>query len=37
MAERKEVSEGIAFADYGVDGLLIGVEFLAPCQVEILD
>jgi uncharacterized protein YuzE len=36
-AETKEISEGIAFADYGVDGLLLGIELLAPCSVEILD
>ena len=27
----------IAFADYGTDGLLLGIELLAPCPVEILE
>ncbi len=37
VAETREVSEGRAFADYGVDGLLLGVELLAPCEVQVLD
>jgi len=37
VVETKEVSEGIAFADYGADGSLLGVELLAPCGVEVLD
>jgi hypothetical protein len=37
VKETKEVSEGVAFADYGEDGLLLGIELLAPCQVEVLD
>ncbi|HKB40514.1 MAG TPA: AbrB/MazE/SpoVT family DNA-binding domain-containing protein [Gemmataceae bacterium] len=37
VAETKEVSEGVAFADYAADGLLLGVELLAPCRVEVLD
>jgi uncharacterized protein YuzE len=37
VVETKEISEGIAFADYAADGLLLGVELLAPCQVEVLD
>lgn len=35
--ETREISEGCVFADYAEDGLLIGIELLAPCQVEILD
>jgi hypothetical protein len=37
VAETKEVSEGVAFADYAADGVLLGVELLSPCRVEILD
>lgn len=37
VAETKEISEGVAFADYGADGALLGIELLAPCQVEVLD
>ncbi len=37
VAETREVSEGIAFADYGADGSLLGIELLAPCNVELLD
>ena len=35
--QTREVKSGVAFADYSHDGLLIGVELLAPCQVDILD
>jgi hypothetical protein len=37
VARTEEVSDGAAFADYGVDGRLVGVELLAPCRVEFLD
>jgi hypothetical protein len=37
VKETQEVSEGSAFADYGANGLLLGVELLAPCEVEVLD
>lgn len=37
VAETKEVSEGVAFADYGADGLLLGIELLAPCRVAALN
>jgi uncharacterized protein YuzE len=37
VAETKEISEGVAFADYGADGALLGIELLAPCQVAVLD
>ena len=37
VAQTKEVSEGVAFADYGGDGSLLGIELLAPCPVAILD
>ena len=37
VAETREISEGVAFADYGADGSLLGIELLAPCRVGILD
>lgn len=36
-AETREVAEGRAFADYDDAGRLLGVELLAPCEVEVLD
>jgi hypothetical protein len=37
VAETREVSPGRAFADYDGQGRLLGIEFLAPCGVELLD
>jgi uncharacterized protein YuzE len=37
VVETREVSEGIAFADYGPDGFLVGIELLAPCPLAVLD
>ena len=37
VAETREVSEGIAFADYDADGCLLGIELLGPCPLEVLD
>lgn len=37
VAETKEVSEGVAFADYAADGSLLGIELLAPCAADVLD
>lgn len=37
VARTKEISEGIAFADYGADGVLLGIELLAPCRIEVLE
>jgi hypothetical protein len=37
VVQTKEISEGIAFADYAADGLLLGIELLAPCPLEVLD
>jgi uncharacterized protein YuzE len=37
VAETREVAEGTAFADYDAGGLLLGIEILAPCTVEVLD
>ena len=35
--ETREFADGAAFADYDKAGYLLGVEFLAPCKVEIVD
>jgi hypothetical protein len=37
VAETKELQEGVAYADYDAGGLLLGLELLGPCQVEVLD
>lgn len=37
VAVTKEVSEGVAFADYAADGHLLGVELLAPCSLAVVD
>jgi uncharacterized protein YuzE len=37
VVETKELSDGVAFADYGSDGFLLGVELLAPCEIAVLD
>jgi uncharacterized protein YuzE len=37
VATTEEVAEGAAFADYAADGLLLGVELLAPCSLEVMD
>jgi hypothetical protein len=37
VAVTKEVSEGVAFADFGADGRLLGIELLAECGVDVLD
>lgn len=37
VAKTTEISEGVAFADYGVDGCLLGIELLAPCRVDLLE
>lgn len=33
----REVAEGRAFADYDANGSLLGIELLAPCEVQVLD
>jgi hypothetical protein len=33
----KKVKEGLAYADYDAEGLLLGVELLGPCEVAVLD
>jgi hypothetical protein len=37
VSETREVAEGRAFADYDASGLLLGIELLAPCEIEVLD
>ncbi len=37
VAETKEIEEGAAYVDYDSAGLLLGIELLGPCQVEVLD
>jgi hypothetical protein len=37
VASTKEVKDGYAYADYDVEGLLLGIELLGPCEVEVLD
>jgi hypothetical protein len=37
VAETKELTEGVAYADYDAAGSLLGIELLGPCQVEVLD
>ncbi len=37
VVETREVSEGRTFVDYSDDGILLGIELLAPCAVEVLD
>jgi hypothetical protein len=35
--ETREIVEGRTFADYSAEGLLLGIELLAPCEARILD
>jgi len=37
VAETREFGEGTAFADYGRNGELLGIELLAPCNLKVLD
>lgn len=37
VAKTKELVDGTAFADYNAKGELLGVEFLAPCSVNLSD
>jgi uncharacterized protein YuzE len=37
VANTREIQEGVAFADYGADGSLLGIELLEPCRQEILE
>jgi hypothetical protein len=37
VAETREAVEGKAFVDYDANGLLLGIELLAPCTMKVLD
>ncbi len=37
VAETREASAGVVFADYGAEGLLLGIELLGECGVAVLD
>jgi hypothetical protein len=37
VADTQELAPGKAYADYDAAGRLLGVEFLAPCSVEVVD
>ncbi|MCI0380697.1 MAG: DUF2283 domain-containing protein [Gemmataceae bacterium] len=37
VAQTKEISAGVAFADYAADGSLLGIELLEPCRIDILE
>lgn len=37
VAETLELEDGVAYADYGANHLLLGIELLGPCQIQILD
>jgi hypothetical protein len=37
VARTKEIKEGLAYADYDAEGVLLGIELLGPCDVKELD
>jgi uncharacterized protein YuzE len=37
VAETRELAPDRAYADYDATGRLLGVEFLAPCAIEVVD
>jgi uncharacterized protein YuzE len=37
VRETREFANGNAFADYDVNGRLLGIELLGPCRVSIVD
>jgi uncharacterized protein YuzE len=37
VAQTVEVVEGVVFADYDSQGILLGVELLGPCHSDVLD
>lgn len=37
VARTQELKDGVAYADYDADGLLLGIELLGPCEVQVLD
>ena len=36
-AKVRELANGNAFANYDINGRLLGVELLAPCEIAVLD
>jgi hypothetical protein len=36
VAETKEIKEGVVHSNYDSAGLLLGIELLGPCQIELL-
>ncbi len=36
VAQTKEIKEGVVFADYDEEGLLLGIELLGPCELGVL-
>ena len=37
VAHTKEISPGVAFADYAAAGSLLGIELLEPCRTDLLE
>lgn len=37
VRETVEFADGAAFADYDLNGMLLGIELIAPCNVSIVD
>ncbi len=37
VAETKEIKDGFVYADYDAQSLLLGVELLGPCELEVLE
>jgi hypothetical protein len=37
VAQTKEICEGVAYADYDKEGILLGLELLGPCQNDVLE
>jgi hypothetical protein len=37
VSEVREFADGAAFANYNRKGELLGVELIAPCNIEVLD
>jgi hypothetical protein len=36
VKETKEIKEGLVYADYDAQGLLLGIELLGPCEIDVL-
>ena len=37
VRKTSEFADGLAFADYDVNGRLLGIELLGPCRISIVD